>query len=129
MSTTTGIEIKGVGTVAVPVADADRARAFYTEKLGFEVRRDATFGPGLRWIEVAPAGATTTVALAPPGPAARTAVDSGIRLTTDDAAGAHAALQAAGVDVDADILRLPGVPPMFSFRDADGNTLYLVENV
>ena len=56
-------------------------------------------------------------------------MDTGIRLTTDDAAADHAALAAKDVDVDAEILRYPGVPPMFSLRDPDGNTLYVVERM
>ena len=83
------------------------------------------FGDGLRWIEVAPEGAATTIALAPPG-GNKTGVDTGIRLATDDCAAAHHDLLGHGVDVD-DILRFPGVPPMFSLRDPDGNTLYIVE--
>jgi catechol 2,3-dioxygenase-like lactoylglutathione lyase family enzyme len=55
-----------VATVMVPVADQDRAIAFYTEKLGFELRADTPFGNGDRWVEVAPAGAATTVALVTP---------------------------------------------------------------
>ena len=57
----------------------------------------------------------------------RVGVDTGVRFTTEDADADHAALAAAGVDVDAEVLHFPGVPPMFSFRDPDGNTLYLVE--
>jgi predicted enzyme related to lactoylglutathione lyase len=38
-------------------------------------------------------------------------------------------LKAAGADVDAEILRIPGVPAMFSFRDPDGNRLYIVERM
>ena len=116
--------IREVGTVAVPVADPDRALAFYVGVLGFEKRRDVPFGQGMRWIEVAPAGAATTIALAPPGSVA-TGVDTGIRLTTDDPAADHATLQGRGADVD-DVLHWPGVPPMFSLRDPDGNTLYIV---
>jgi hypothetical protein len=54
-------------------------------------------------------------------------VDTGIRLATADAAADHAHLRGAGVDVDPELLRYPGVPPMFTFRDADGNTLVVVE--
>ena len=54
-------------------------------------------------------------------------VDTGIRLATDDATADHEALRAAGVDADPEVLRFPGAPPMFSFRDPDGNTLYIVE--
>jgi catechol 2,3-dioxygenase-like lactoylglutathione lyase family enzyme len=50
----------------------------------------------------------------------------GIRFTTDDAEAAHAALLAARVDVD-EILRWPGVPAMFAFRDPDGNAFSVTE--
>ena len=115
-------------TVAVPVTDQDKALEFYAGPLGMELRRDDTFGPGMRWIEVAPPGADTTLALPPqpPGGGAPVGVDTGIRFTTDDAGAEHDALAANGVDVD-DVLRWEGVPPMFSFRDPDGNTLYIVE--
>ncbi len=49
-----------VGTVIVPVTDQDRALEFFVGVLGFESRMDAPFGPGERWIEVAPPGAETT---------------------------------------------------------------------
>jgi predicted enzyme related to lactoylglutathione lyase len=49
-----------------------------------------------------------------------------IRFATDDAEAAHRALTDAGVDAD-DILNWPGVPPMFSFRDPDGNTFSITE--
>ncbi len=56
-------------------------------------------------------------------------VDTGIRFETGDAEADHEALKAAGADVDAEILRVPGVPPMFTFRDPDGNRLYIVERM
>jgi catechol 2,3-dioxygenase-like lactoylglutathione lyase family enzyme len=126
MTEQTAIRVTGVLNVAVPVRDHDRALDFYSGTLGMEVRRDATFGPGLRWVEVAPAGATTTVALAPLPEGRTGGVDTGIRLETPDAEAAHADLRSRGIDVD-DILRVPGVPPMFSLRDPEGNTLYFVE--
>jgi predicted enzyme related to lactoylglutathione lyase len=119
--------ITEVGTVGVPVTDQDRALEFYVGTLGFEKRMDAPFGQGQRWIEVAPAGAATSIALAPTPPGAPTGVDTGIRLTTGDAEADHTELIKAGVDVDAEIMRWPGVPLMFTVRDPDGNILYLVE--
>ena len=119
-------KIVDVITVAVPVADQDRALTFYTDVLGFEKRMEAEFGGGMKWIEVAPAGSTATIALPPLGEA-KPGVDTGIRLATDDATADHEALRAAGVDADPEVLRFPGAPPMFSFRDPDGNTLYIVE--
>ena len=116
------IGITDVRTVGIPVADQQRARDFYTDALGFETRLDAPLGGG-RWIELAPAGATTSIALVA---GAATGVDTGIRFSTTDAAADHQALRAAGVDVE-ELLSYPGVPPMFSFRDPDGNRLYVVE--
>lgn len=119
------IGITDVRTIGVPVVDQERALEFYGGVLGFQTRLDSPF-PGGRWIEVAPAGATTTIALAAASGDTSAGVDTGIRFTTADAEADHAALAAAGVDVD-DVLAFPGVPPMFSFRDPDGNTLYVVE--
>jgi predicted enzyme related to lactoylglutathione lyase len=123
MSTT----ISGVATVAVPVSDVEGALEFYVGTLGFEKRVDATFGEGLRWVEVAPRGAATTVALAPSNDEVPSGQDTGIRLTSEDADADHAALRAAAVDVDDEVMRWPGVPPMFGVRDPEGNRLYVVE--
>jgi lactoylglutathione lyase len=120
------VQVSRIHTVAIPVADQERALAFYGGTLGFELRRDATFGAGQRWIEVAPPGAETTVALPPAQPGVKTGVDTGLRLATADAKVAHAALTEAGVDVD-EVLDFPGAPPMFFLRDPDGNTMVIVE--
>lgn len=58
--------ITKVGTVSLFVNDQDAAKAFYTEKLGFEVHEDAPFGPGMRWLSVAPPGAETEIVLYKP---------------------------------------------------------------
>jgi lactoylglutathione lyase len=50
-------------------------------------------------------------------------VEAGIRFTAADADAVHAAMRASGVDV----LRWPGAPPMFAFRDPDGNGMEIVE--
>jgi lactoylglutathione lyase len=119
--------ITDLRTVSVPVADQDRALEFYVGKLGFEKRLEALPGDGGRWIEVAPAGAATTIALVAARGVAPAGVDTGIRLTTADADADHAALLASGVDTDPEVLRWPGVPPMFSFRDQDANRLVIVQ--
>ena len=126
MSSQLGTRINSVRTVAVAVNDHERALEFYVHKLGFEKRLDASFGQGQRWVEVAPSGSQATIALAPPGPTSAPGRDTGIRLSTQDATSDCERLRSAGVDVD-DVLRFPNVPPMFSFRDPDGNQLYVVE--
>jgi lactoylglutathione lyase len=117
--------ITGLHTIGVPVTDQDRALAFY-RALGFETRLDVPTGEGARWIEVAPPGAAVTLALEPANAERFAGVETGIRLTTGDADAAQAALRAQGVDAD-EVLRWPGVPPMFAFRDQDGNGLEIVE--
>jgi lactoylglutathione lyase len=118
--------ITDVRTVGVPVADQDQALEFYVDKLGFENRLDFPLGAGRRWIEVGPPGAATTIALVASDEGVPTGVETGIRFTTPDAEADHAALRNRGVDVD-DVLRWEGVPPMFGFRDQDGNRLVIVE--
>ncbi|HZT97325.1 MAG TPA: VOC family protein [Chloroflexota bacterium] len=127
MARTTTTHIAGVGTVAVPVSNQDRAIEFFVGTLGFEKRRDLAF-PGGRWVEVAPAGAATTIALAPHLEEGSVTVDTGIRLFTTNVEADHSNLSIRGVDVDAEVLRMgPAVPPMFTFRDPDGNSYFMVQ--
>jgi lactoylglutathione lyase len=118
--------ITGVRTIGVPVTDQDKALEFYTGTLGFSRQLDVPMGGGARWIEVAPEGAPTSVALVPAREGAPAGVETGIRLTTANADALHDELRAAGADVG-EVLRWPGVPPMFAFRDQDGNGLEIVE--
>jgi len=125
--TETTTRITQVRTVGVPVTDQDRALEFYVGKLGFEKRLDVPLGDRQRWIEVAPPGtAATTIALVRAHEGVPAGVETGIRFTTQDADAEHADLRDRGVDTD-DVLRWPGVPPMFAFRDQDGNGLEIVE--
>jgi catechol 2,3-dioxygenase-like lactoylglutathione lyase family enzyme len=126
MSKATGIT--DIRTVGVPVTDQDRAVEFYVDRLGFDKRMDAPMGGGQRWIEVAPKGATTSIALVAARDAMPAGIDTGIRFVTGDADADHAHLEARQVDAD-QVLRWEGVPAMFAFRDQDGNSLYVVEQV
>jgi catechol 2,3-dioxygenase-like lactoylglutathione lyase family enzyme len=124
----TATRISKVNVVVVPITDQDRAIEFYVDTLGFEKRADVPMGGDYRWVEVAPAGADTTIAIVqpPPGKEAGNA-ETGIGLQTDDIDALHAELKAAGVDVDAEVSRMGGpVPPLFWFRDPDNNTLMVV---
>jgi catechol 2,3-dioxygenase-like lactoylglutathione lyase family enzyme len=119
--------IGDVLTIGVPVSDQDRALQFYVETLGLEKRRDVPVPQfGGRWIEVAPAGATVTLALVPAREGVPAGVETGIRLKAGDAAAAHAELRSRGVEVG-ELLRWPGVPAMFALHDQDGNRLEIVE--
>jgi catechol 2,3-dioxygenase-like lactoylglutathione lyase family enzyme len=140
MTTKTASRISQIQLVMIPSTDQDRSVAFY-EALGFEKRSDIPWGDGYRWIEVYPPDASTGIALVPPGPGDPTGVQTGIILNTDDIDATHAQLRSRGVDADAGVARVGApaeirigavelagpVPPMFWFRDPDGNTLLVVE--
>lgn len=127
MTDHTVCHIDGVHTVGIPVSDQDRAVAFYRDVLGFEIRLDAPIPQlGSRWIEAAPAGAPVSVALTKADGTRPGGGETGIRLATTDAAAAHTHLRDAGVDAG-ELLSWPGVPPMFTFSDPDGNGLTVVQ--
>ena len=113
--------------VIIASNDQDRSIEFY-ESLGFEKRTDTPFGGSYLWVEVYPPSGTTGIALAPPRPGDPVGVQTGISLTTDDIDATHAHLKSRGVEVDAEVARMGDpVPPMFWFRDPDGNSLLIVE--
>ena len=117
--------ITHIGTVLVPVADQDAALDFWTG-VGFETRIDGEFGEGGRWIEIGPPGGQTSIALVPRTEGAAPGTE--VSFATEDAEATHAALLARGVDADAELIRMGEyVPPMFTFRDPDGNPFRVVE--
>jgi lactoylglutathione lyase len=120
------IQIEEVRTVGVPVTDQDRAVRFYVNTLGFQTRLDVPIGDGNRWIVMTPPQGTASIALVAAAEHQPAGVQTGIRLISRDADTAHDALTASGVDAN-EVLRWPGVPPMFAFRDQDGNGLEIVE--
>jgi catechol 2,3-dioxygenase-like lactoylglutathione lyase family enzyme len=120
--------ISHLGTVMVPVSNQDRGLEFYVGKLGFEVRSDIPFGHDERWVEVAPASAETTLSLVLPREGESAGIDTRVALSTKDIDADHADLQARGVDVDEAVMRMGDpIPPMFFFRDQDGNRLLIVQ--
>ncbi len=131
MSTTSTARVSQVANVIIPVADQDGMVEFYIEALGLEKRADIPFGEGVegRWVEVAPSGTETPIALCPPGPNNEAGgKDTGIGLQTDDIDALHAQLKDRGVDVDAEVSRMgEPVPPLFWLRDPEGNQLMVVE--
>jgi catechol 2,3-dioxygenase-like lactoylglutathione lyase family enzyme len=122
---TSSTHINGIRAVSIPVEDQGAALRFYTDTLRFTTLVDAPTPNGGRFVQLAPGSDGATVTLEPAAPNTQRGT-IGIRFATSDAEAAHRALKEAGVDVD-DILRWPGVPPMFSFRDPDGNTFSITE--
>jgi lactoylglutathione lyase len=125
--------INPVGTVCVFVSDQDRAKAFYTQRLGFELRADQPLYPGAqaRWISVVPAGAATEIILYLPDENwahYRQVVGKSQALTLDVSGMADlvADLKAKGVT----FVQEPEVQPWGTYatlEDSEGNQILLVE--
>ena len=120
--------VNNLGVAMFTVSDQDEAIAFYTDKLGFELRADVSFGEddAMRWVEVAPPGSTARLALNPP--MGGQPGGSSIGVETADVLGEHARLsEIEGIDLDPEPMQSPGAPLMFMLRDPDGNTVVVVE--
>ncbi|RME53120.1 MAG: hypothetical protein D6790_17995 [Caldilineae bacterium] len=125
--------ITKVGTVSVFVADQQRAKTFYTEKLGMELRTDAELYPGasVRWIAVAPPGAETEIILYLPDEnwehyRQTVGKSQSITLSVDDMAATVAELKERGVV----FVQEPEVQPWGAFaiiQDSEGNSLILAQ--
>jgi catechol 2,3-dioxygenase-like lactoylglutathione lyase family enzyme len=110
------------------VSDQDAAVAFYTDKLGWEVASDVSFGEGDqagRWVEVAPAGSDAHLALNPPMQGEPGGGSIGVEAT--DLATAKEKLQAAGLEISNEMPGGGPVPAMFSINDPDGNWIWVVQ--
>jgi lactoylglutathione lyase len=127
-ATPTPTTMNDIGVAMFTVADQDAALAFYTEKLGFDVRSDTRFGEHgeMRWLEVAPPGSHARLALNPPMGGAPGGGSIGVE--TADVLGEHRRLSAiGGIDLDPAPMRMPGAPLLFMMRDPDGNHIAVVE--
>jgi lactoylglutathione lyase len=123
-----GTTVSSIGVAMFAVADQDTALAFYTEKLGWELRGDTRFGENgeNRWVEVAPPGSTARLALNPP--MGGQPGGGGIGVETPDVQAEHARLSAVGgIDIDPQPMSGPGMPTLFMLRDPDGNHIAVVE--
>src|SRR5437867_4529340 len=106
--------------VAIPVSDVDRAKSFYTEKVGFNADHDHRVSDEIRFVQLTPPGSACSIALGtgivdtPPGSA------HGLQLVVDDVRAARAELAGRGVEVG-EVQEFPWGSFVF-FADPDGNT-------
>ena len=105
--------------VAVPVTDADRAKAFYTEKVGFNADHDIPVQEGLRFIQLTPPGSACSIALGVGITDAQPGSVVGLQLVVASAAEAHDELAGRGVEVS-EVEEFPWGKFVF-FADPDGN--------
>ena len=105
--------------VAIPVSDVDRAKAFYTDKVGFNADHDHTVSEEIRFVQLTPPGSACSIALgkgiidAPPGSV------QGVQMVVSDVEAARAELAGRGVEVS-DVEQYPWGSFVF-FNDPDGN--------
>lgn len=105
--------------VAIPVADVDRAKTFYTERVGFVADHDHRVSDEIRFVQLTPPGSACSIALgkgvtdAPPGSV------QGMQMVVPDIHAAHDELAGRGVEVS-DVQEFPWGSFVF-FGDPDGN--------
>ncbi len=105
--------------VAIPVSDVDRAKAFYTEKVGFNADHDHRVSDDIRFVQLTPPGSACSIALgtgvvdAPPGSV------KGLQVVVSDVRAARAELAERGVEVS-EVQEFPWGAFVF-FEDPDGN--------
>jgi predicted enzyme related to lactoylglutathione lyase len=105
--------------VAIPVSDVDRAKAFYTEQVGFNADHDHQVNDELRFVQMTPPGSACSIAMgtgivdAPPGSV------QGLQMVVADIQAARAQLAGRGVEVS-EVQEFPWGSFVF-FADPDGN--------
>jgi predicted enzyme related to lactoylglutathione lyase len=105
--------------VAVPVSDVDRAKAFYTEKAGFNADQDNRVSDELRFVQLTPPGSACSIALGVGVIDTEPGSVRGLQLVVDDIHGARAELVERGVEVS-EVQEFPWGSFVF-FSDPDGN--------
>src|SRR6266542_1301289 len=116
--------IRDVTVVSVPVADQELAKTFYVETLGFELIEDIST-PGFRRIQVAPKGASTSLALVDWFESMPAGSLNGVVLMSSDLRSDYEELVAKGVRFDGPPEPQSYVALETTLRDPDGNALIL----
>jgi catechol 2,3-dioxygenase-like lactoylglutathione lyase family enzyme len=106
--------------VVIPVSDVDRAKAFYTEQVGFNTDHDHQVNPELRFVQLTPPGSACSIAFGTGITDAAPGSVKGLQVVVSDIGGAHDHLAERGVDVtDVEVLAWGS---FVYFRDPDGNS-------
>lgn len=105
--------------VQVPVADVDRSKSFYTEKLGFVLDHDVEYIPGVRVVQLTPPGSAASIVIGTGMTGMTPGSLEGLQLVVPDIAAARAEILGRGADIS-DVQDMGGV--LFAyFADPDGN--------
>ena len=106
--------------IQVPVADVDRAKAFYARQAGFTAEHDHQVSDELRFVQLTPPGSTCSIALTSGAHHMRPGSIEGLQLVVDDAEAAREELLGRGVEVS-EVQEFPWGKFVF-FADPDGNS-------
>ena len=109
--------------VPIPVSDVDRAKAFYAEKVGFNVDLDVSPSEGMRVVQLTPPGSACSITLGTGIVDTQPGSVQGLHLVVPDINAARAELADRGVEVG-EVQDLGGVLYVF-FSDPDGNSWVL----
>ncbi len=111
--------------VPIPVSDVDRAKAFYTEQVGFQVDLDVRAGDQFRVVQLTPPGSACSIAIGVGIVATEPGSVQGLHLVVSDIHVARAELVSRGLEIeDVTDMSAPGKPTVYyaGFRDPDGNS-------
>ncbi|WP_328525526.1 VOC family protein [Kribbella sp. NBC_00359] len=106
--------------VSVPVSDVDRAKAFYTDKVGFVADHDHRVTDELRFVQLTPPGSACSIAIGSGMDQAEPGSVRGLQIVVPDVAAARDELLARDVEVS-DLQEFPWGLFAF-FQDPDGNS-------
>jgi predicted enzyme related to lactoylglutathione lyase len=113
--------------VAIPVSDVDRAKAFYTEKAGFNADHDHRVSDEIRFVQLTPRGSACSIALGDGVTDAEPGSVKGLQLVVSDVEAARDELVGRGVEVG-EVQEFPWGKFVF-FSDPDGNAWSVQEIV
>jgi catechol 2,3-dioxygenase-like lactoylglutathione lyase family enzyme len=105
--------------VSVPVADQEASKAFYRDVLGFTLLREEAMGPSGKWIQLAPPGCATTIALVTWFDNMKPGALQGVMLNSTDIDSDHQILTSRGLQLSKIEQQPWGRYAMF--KDPDGN--------
>ena len=106
--------------VAVPVSDVDRAKAFYTEKVGFNADHDHTVSEEIRFVQLTPPGSACSISITSGAHQMEPGSLEGLQLVVADVEKARDELLARGVEAS-EVQDFPWGSFVF-FQDPDGNS-------
>ncbi|CAH0345275.1 VOC family protein [Bacillus sp. CECT 9360] len=118
--------ITKIATTAVYVEDQQKAKAFWTEKVGFDIFAEKQMGPpGSFWLEVGPKGAGTALVIYPKSMMTNWAeLKPSIVFLTDDIKETYQTMKDNGVVFEGELNEMQW-GTFATFKDEDGNSFLL----